>query len=458
MKNILVFIIVAFLLSIIIIFSPFFATTLCFAFIISILFLKYPLKALAIFLIITPLSGTFIFNNTIMNIPGAKPLYFLSLFVIVISFYNHEKCIVMPKITLIFSTTLIFILLISVLRSYQYLDIINFFKEDKLSNLRYFLSALVRPLIYFMPFIIIIKFAKEKNQIEFIVNTMVVSIVLLSIYLIYLYIFKIDNLMDIRRVNNYFEATLNIHRNGIANFYILGFPLLLAWYFLNKNIIAVSVISISVICIGFLYSRTAYLTIFLSVVIYMIISKRKKIIPVYLLISFLISLVMAQSIIERMYKGIDTKDINEISAGRTNDIWIPLIMENISNPKKLLFGNGRYGILNSDVSKSGVILDVKHPHNMYLELFIDSGIIGLIGIMSFLIIILRNLYRSTEMFTDNKYREYQYAIIVSIIAYFISGLTGRSLFPDLNNSYLWIILGIGFSLLQTIQLPSHQRN
>ncbi len=72
-------------------------------------------------------------------------------------------------------------------------------------------------------------------------------------------------------------------------------------------------------------------------------------------------------------------DIQTLSAGRSGDIWLPLWWEWIRHPLSIkLFGIGRYSIVESFAYRNGLILNVEHPHNMYFEVLMDSGIIGLI--------------------------------------------------------------------------------
>jgi hypothetical protein len=193
--------------------------------------------------------------------------------------------------------------------------------------------------------------------------------------------------------------------------------------------------------------------------LYLLISKRAKFLPFLLVIIFGFSFVVSTSIIERASKGLGSKDRHEISAGRIDNIWIPLIDEYLENPKKLLFGNGRYAIISSDSAARGVILDVRNPHSMYLEQILDAGIIGLLIVMLFYVYLFKKIYKCIGAIKDVKTREYLYAVIVAMMSFFIAGITGRSLFPRVSNSYFWIILGVALAILM-IQENSgdHVRN
>jgi O-antigen ligase len=88
----------------------------------------------------------------------------------------------------------------------------------------------------------------------------------------------------------------------------------------------------------------------------------------------------------RVMMGFDVKestfsdnetDWNEVTAGRTYNIWEPVIRDIEASP---IFGHGRLAIARKsctiDILKREGFVPT-HPHNSYLELMIDSGVIGL---------------------------------------------------------------------------------
>jgi hypothetical protein len=188
--------------------------------------------------------------------------------------------------------------------------------------------------------------------------------------------------------------------------------------------------------------------VLISIIVYLFVSKRSKFLPVFIAIAFMGSLFLSTSIIERASKGLDSLDANEILAGRVDNIWLPLIEEYMQDPSKLMFGNGRYGILTSDVAARGYISDVSKAHNMYLEQILDTGIIGFVMVISLFIVFFKKVLRSLTYIHNNVAREYQYAIIASLISFGAAGISGRSLFPQLSNGYFWIILGLSFAIMR----------
>ena len=68
-------------------------------------------------------------------------------------------------------------------------------------------------------------------------------------------------------------------------------------------------------------------------------------------------------------------DLNAVTAGRINSIWLPLLPELWRSP---IYGNGLGSILWSDAMLTGQILSTTHPHNAYLQALLDMGVAGLV--------------------------------------------------------------------------------
>ena len=438
----------AIFLGAVIIKSPYAAGFSILSIFVFLFFAKNPLGALSLFVICVPYTEVALFTGYLVKIPGAKPLNILAVFVLLIAFLNYKEAVRMPRFGILFMTVFLGIFTISIIRSIPNLDFINAMQFEKFTISRYLLTEYLKPILYFMPFILILKLSKSVEDLKYLMQITAVSIVILSIYLLYQYIFKIPDKGSLTSIRDYYSMEIGLHRNDLANFFILGFPVVLATYFLKKNIFNIASICLSVAAVGFLYSRTAYVILIISFVLYLLISKRTKYFPIILTIAFGLSFIISSSIIERASKGLDSLDWNEISAGRVEHIWIPLAHEYSAQPLKLLFGDGRYSILATNVAAKGEILSVSHPHNMYFEVILDVGLIGLIIILTLSIYLLLKLYKNFKVTKNIILKEYQYAVFVSIISYLIAGLTGRYLLPTIANAYLWLIVSFAILILK----------
>jgi hypothetical protein len=165
-KNSILTIIAGIMLGGIILGFPYAAVFFIIGFIVLLKFVRDPLKALSILIILLPFTNTGLFSDPLVNLKGSQPFFLLALFVVITVTINYGQSLKMPKYSLVFSIWIVAILGICVIRSLPNIDIINQYwmmegGKAGLSKLSYFLKAFVRPLIYFMPFIIIIKFCRK---------------------------------------------------------------------------------------------------------------------------------------------------------------------------------------------------------------------------------------------------------------------------------------------------------
>jgi O-antigen ligase len=413
-------------------------------------------SALSIFLILAPFCTAPILATNLTSLPGTKPLLLFGLFLILIALVNHRQSVKMPRLAFFFTIILITLFTVSILRSLTYLPQIAWLEDvPDNSTIAYLLSYFIKPLVYFLPFIIIAKFFYQQRQFRIVVGSIGVALALLSSFLLYVFIQNIGQ--SVNEISDIYADLLGTHRNNLATFFIVGFPFLIARFLVKKNASSIMCLGLAIVGTGVLFSRAAYFTVLFTIVLYPIVSKRIKFLPV-LIVCGLILVALTPSIIrDRALKGLEEKDANEITAGRALDIWGPLVNESMDNYEKLVLGNGRRAIVYSDAANTGKILKVTHPHDMYLELVLDSGLVGLAGVMPFYIILLRQTYRSLKSIDDNELREYQYAVIVALIGFLISGLTDRSLFPNDENCYLWAVMGFGFSTVRWSQAASYRK-
>jgi hypothetical protein len=423
---------------------------------IIIAFAKKPLGALAVLILVLPISKIELLRTPMM-MKGTEPVILIATMVILFALINIKYSVVIPRYAVIFIIIILIVHTITAFRSIPNMDVINWHQtmeggREALSISEHILKTLVRPLFYFLPIIVVIKYVKDTNNLEFIIKTLNLSILIISVCILAIFAFKVPG-KNFQESNQYYITYLGLHRNALANFIIVGLPFFIARYFLKKNFFNIMSICLCVLAGGFLFSRTAYVTIIFAFMFYLVISQRKKFVPVLIvMIGFCLILIVSSVIIERASKGLDTMDRNEISAGRIDKNWLPLINEYLNEPNKLLFGNGRYATASSESAAKGLIpAGRSHPHNMYLEQILDAGIILFLFVISFFAFIMLNIFNSLKVIREKKTREYQYAVFVSLTSYFVAGITGRTLFPSGKNAFLWIILGLGIAIIRMNQ-------
>jgi len=408
-----------------------------------------PLIALSLLLVLFPFSEIPFFADKLVSIPGARPALLLGVFVVGISMINLWKASRPGGLATMFSLVSMALFTFAVIRSVPYLDTLNaFWPEDDLSVSGYVLSYLVKRLIYFLPFVVVVLYAHSRKEITFVLEVLVASVVMLSLYFLYYYLFNVDNKGVIELAWEYAGDALGLHKNAAAAIYVIVFPLCLARFFVKKDFWGIAALVLSLLSIAFLYSRTAYVTAIMSWILYLVLSKRTRFLPAFfagavVVVLLLSTSAISESILERATSRVETGDLNKISAGRLELLWIPLAEEYVQHPVDMAIGKGRYAMLTTAAARQGFILGASHPHNMYFEQILDAGFVGLVSFLIFFLLFLRLFYRSLSSIQDPVLREYQVGTIVSVISFLAAGMTAGTFFPDLENTNIWVVLALG---------------
>jgi len=421
-----------------------------------------PALAISILIIILPFHDTPFFRTPVMGFKGSEPFYLFSFFVILIGLLNAGKSHKMDKLSVFLSLFVITIFAWSVVRSIPNMENINqrFIAEgrDRLTLLPYILKIFVRPSLNFVPFILILKYLKSEKEIDYLFNIICFSVMLFTFYLFSIFIFIHPNISDAGAVNTTLMQYAGMQRNGVATIYELAFPFMLARFFLKKNIFNFILLLLCLAIIAYSYSRTGYVVVFLGIIAYIFLSKRTKYLPMLSILVFGLVLTLSQSIYQRVSHGFQTEDLNEISSGRTGNLWEPLIKEYLANPPKLILGNGRFSIVSSESVSRGLTPDsMLHPHNMYLEQIFDAGLIAFFLIISISFFVIRRIWRSLGTIKSERLKEYQIAIFISVGSYLMAGMTALTLFPSSLNNYFWISLALGL-IISKVSLGNQDIN
>lgn len=425
----------------------FLATAFCLGVAAVYLFYRYADLSFVTMLIMLPFLGLNIFNESLAGIPGLRPQIILVPLVLVL-FVINKKAYTVPK-GLVASFLMIFALFsIAFLRSFDYASRISGRFADytiySYSSIQY-----ISPIFIMLPLLLIPLYYQSEKEIQRIIYVLAASIAIISVCVVAIYIFVEPMKLDFDHFRNTLSSVLGIHGNDLANFCFLASPFLIVLCLYKKNIWVYGALFITLAATALSYSRTAYFIILFGIVLFYFISGRYKYLPLITIFIFLVlQFAMPESIIDRALTGFSQGDLNLISAGRIQYIWEPIVNEIKTKPDVIWFGYGIHGIVNMRAWQTGTILSVGHAHNMYLDMILESGVIGLLGLLTFYAHTLVKFVKSYRRKEMNPYqRDMLAAVIVALISYLISGLTGRRLFPSLSNIYVWIITGIGFSLV-----------
>ena len=137
-------------------------------------------------------------------------------------------------------------------------------------------------------------------------------------------------------------------------------------------------------------------------------------------------------------------DLNALSAGRTGEIWLPLLPELWHSP---FFGNGLSSILWSDAMRGERIPLVGHPHNAYLQTLLDMGVVGLLLLLAFFGLLMRDFWRaSRDKSLSPTLRGFFEGASIGLASFLIAGFAGSSLTPCAEQSFLWLAAGMLYGM------------
>lgn len=357
------------------------AVGLCFG---VIIYYNPPKYAIGIMLLMLPFSNTPILQAQLVSAVPLKlfVITFAALFMVILLKYKMNLRTYFDYKYFALALLYVIIFSVSVFKALDYIEYISLAWQDELSPVRMISNLLITPpLIMLLPALIVLLYYNYEDYHQ-IVYAFLISMFILSVTILYLYVFMIPNKFNFSAIRRQIGSVVGLHGNDIANFYIMTFPILLVMYLNSSKLFVKLTFYLSLFAIAILFSRTAYVCVIFTFFAYGFlrggkIDKRFFGLLVVLAIGMLF---LPQAVYDRFATLVAGSDVNTLTAGRTESIWKPLLFEWIREPLQTkLMGIGRYSIVESFAYRTGIILDVKHPHNMYFEAIMDIGVFGFLG-------------------------------------------------------------------------------
>jgi O-antigen ligase len=180
----------------------------------------------------------------------------------------------------------------------------------------------------------------------------------------------------------------------------------------------------------------------------------RRVLP-FIPVAAIVVVTLVPSITQRMFSGFGGEDDgivqhqndSQITSGRSM-VW-PLVIDKINeNP---IFGYGRQAMqttgLTAYVSKK---LDdsFPHPHEAYLEMLLDNGILGLLCIIPIYFIALK---RGISLFLDRTEKQYEAAggaALALVLALLIASFGAQTLYPREGVVGMWAAVGVAFRVFE----------
>ena len=237
-------------------------------------FIRWPWLGLAALAFILPFSNFPLWDSQIAGIPGMKPSNILPLAAFSAYLFVNMK-VKLRKRDLLFVAGIVFFLTIGVLKSLPHLTEINYSLYPKLGPAKYVLTFNVKPLVFLLPLVIIASYFRNKEDLRILNNIVLTSIAFFSMSYFF-YLFKVPNKFSLQFVKVAIGNEFNVHQNDLVNFYILSYPVILANLLIRKNAFNIANVSMCLLAVGLLHSRTGYALIVFSSLLLLSMTKNKK--------------------------------------------------------------------------------------------------------------------------------------------------------------------------------------
>lgn len=240
-----------------------------------------------------------------------------------------------------------------------------------------------------------------------------------------------------------FFIPLGIHANDLGRIYGFAYALMLftcaeiRGFFLRALLIGSMLMVVLALVLTF--SRGAFFGFVVANLLFLF-SRRNVLVMVLGAVLLMVAVaVMPGVVMDRVSMGWGN-GLNAISAGRIDEIWMPLLPELWRSP---LIGNGLGSIAWSDAMRAGAILSVTHTHNAYLQTALDMGAVGLTLLGAYFVHVWRGFSRlGADPSLPPSLRGFYAGAKAGLISMLLAGMVGGTLTPGPEQIFLWIAIGM----------------
>jgi O-Antigen ligase len=415
----------------------------------------YDFRAGAVLLILLlPISESSVFPHAILGLTGLNPLN-LVLGATALSYVLHGRAkpagaFAPRQVLLLYMLPLV---LGGLLGMRHVHDIAPVFFEREMIRFEdptgYLRDILIKPLTIVLAALLIgAALARSKKPERFLVP-IVVSIwimCLLSLWFVVRHGMSIAELAD-PNAREFFSG-IGLHANSLGRMYAVAYAFLLfTWAESNDKrfkLLCVASMALLVLALVLTFSRGAFVGFLVVNALFLLWRFNAKTAALALLVGVALFLVLPSQVFDRATFGFD-EDANAVSAGRIDTIWSPLLPELRNSP---IWGNGLNSVMWSDPMRNGLMLEVTHPHNAYLEALLDVGLLGLGLLLAYFMHVWKGFRGlGSNAFLTPEMRGFYQGAAAGLLSFLVTGFAGSSLAPSSEYAFLWMAIGMMYGQL-----------
>jgi hypothetical protein len=405
-------------------------------------------------LVMLPVEGSYIFPHSVFGVTGLNPLN-LVLFATLVSYLLRGERLktFVPKP--LFWLLIVPIAIAGLIGSRHVDEIYPYFYDVEIihftDGLGYLRDLLVKPMFTVLAALLIAQAVMKSKKTESFLVPFIVAVWVMSLMAIGYVVFEGVSLgtLALTYERTFFSA-LGMHANDLGRLYAVAYALLLFTWGETKDLKLKSVIFVTMgvltLALLFTFSRGAFVGWIGVNVLYLIWKFNARTAGLAFLAGGIGLAFMPGAVISRMSLGfVGGGDVNLVSAGRVDEIWIPLLPELFKSP---LWGNGLDATMWAKALWAEMMLPVTHPHNAYLQAILDMGLLG----MGLLLAYYWHVYRTCRDLGSNAnlsptMRGFFQGTVAGLACFIVTGFAGSSLRPSPEFAFLWIAIGIMYGQL-----------
>lgn len=407
--------------------------------------LRRPSYVLYFLIFILPFQSFPIFSQNIAGITGAKPVNIIAAGALAVLFLREGNIFrfsdEIEKKTFVFGAAYFLFFSIAFFRSLDNLSLFHMLNPEQFQNssVNYILSFYVKPSLYLIAPLIIIKLFRSVQDLKRLIDVLLFSTTLLAIIVLTLLLAHWGDLYGGRGVvRQLCSDYLGMHYNTVGTVFLIIGPLLVVKA-LETGIFWKGCFFLTVSAILILQSRSAIFSFCLSSIFLLWVLRKKQVLMYFLVIIVPLLFAYIPDFISRgVTTGFEQGNMDAMLLGRVNYLWIPLLHEWFGDFRKFLFGEGLYGIMTSPRWASGYLVQAAHAHNAFINFFINNGIILLVVFTFYIVRFVRQAWKGCKEINT----PICWALFMSVIAYLSGSMTERTIYPQYDNILLFPVIAM----------------
>jgi O-antigen ligase len=245
-------------------------------------------------------------------------------------------------------------------------------------------------------------------------------------------------------------SALGLHANDLGRLYVFAYSMLLfVWVGAHGaflRLVLLGSMGLVVVALVLTFSRGAYFGFIVVNALFLLWRVNLRTALFLVLLAGGALLLMPEAVYDRMGTG-SGRGLNAVSAGRVEGIWLPLLPDVMNSP---IFGNGLGSILWTKAhifEGSTRVVGVTHPHNAYLQVLLDMGIVGVLLVGAYFFHVWKGLraLAKDETLSPELSGFFQGAL-AGLLSYLISAVSDSRFTPVPEQGFLWVAIGLMYGM------------